>query len=576
MRSHIPPSMGHQRWGLMVGFFLFFVMAGLIIQINLFWPTNDWGRFTDHVTYIGRGICSLLTQHSWPNMENYFNSSASHSVRNKIFLAEVGILFSSSLLAFILTKTILWEPGGRKKIINVNGPTLYQNASLKTGLKLRYLKNCQRAGIAIHPDIRLSKKEAEGNLFVFGQQGSGKSVVIKTVLDQIVNNGEIAVIYDEKREYTELFYDPADTILIAPWDKRSAVWDISKDLRFEEDFELIAHILVSDRTEDTTWSNGARAILAGILAVSSANGPSNWGWQQVVENLSLDTLSLRSALDRHYDRASRFVENESKTTHGFISTLMTDVAWLYSLDKAWADTGKRLFSIRDWLNGKDPKIKKIIIQSHPELKYVGGPLCSAMIGLMTKIVTAKPDHEAAHTWLVLDELGNLPKNDSLKEWMSIGRSKGCRTLAGTQSISQLHKTYGEHDTDTLLNLFSTVIALRCGATGGVAEYAAKAFGEAIYERPTYSENQGQAASWQKETWQLVTPSDLVNLPQSTPQGVTGYITSSGWNAVYRLQWPYPKLNVIAKSHVAADWLLQRSSKPTSTPLTTRNGRLKGN
>ncbi|MGN5028983.1 type IV secretion system DNA-binding domain-containing protein [Aeromonas rivipollensis] len=576
MRSHIPPSMGHQRWGLMVGFFLFFVMAGLIIQINLFWPTNDWGRFTDHATYIGRGIYSLLTQHSWPNMESYFNSFASHSVRNKILLAEVGIFSSSSLLAFILTKTILWEPGGRKKIINVNGPTLYQNASLKTGLKFRYLKNCQRAGIAIHPDIRLSKKEAEGNLFVFGQQGSGKSVVIKTVLDQIVNNGEIAVIYDEKREYTELFYDPADTILIAPWDKRSAVWDISKDLRFEEDFELIAHILVSDRTEDITWSNGARAILAGILAVSSANGPSNWGWQQVVENLSLDTLSLRSALDRHYDRASRFVENESKTTHGFISTLMTDVAWLYSLDKAWADTGKRLFSIRDWLNGKDPKIKKIIIQSHPELKYVGGPLCSAMIGLMTKIVTAKPDHEAAHTWLVLDELGNLPKNDSLKEWMSIGRSKGCRTLAGTQSISQLHKTYGEHDTDTLLNLFSTVIALRCGATGGVAEYAAKAFGEAIYERPTYSENQGQAASWQKETWQLVTPSDLVNLPQSTPQGVTGYITSSGWNAVYRLQWPYPKLNVIAKSHVAADWLLQRSSKPTSTPLTTRNGRLKGN
>ncbi|WP_279452372.1 TraM recognition domain-containing protein [Aeromonas hydrophila] len=168
--------------------------------------------------------------------------------------------------------------------------------------------------------------------------------------------------------------------------------------------------------------------------------------------------------------------------------------------------------------------------------------------------------------------GICQKNDSLKEWMSIGRSKGCRTLAGTQSISQLHKTYGEHDADTLLNLFSTIIALRCGASGGVAEYAAKAFGEAIYERPSY----GEYVNWQKETWQLVTSTDLVNLPQSTPQGVTGYITSSGWNAVYKLQWTYPKLHVIAKSHVAADWLLQRSSKPTSTPPTTRNGRLKGN
>lgn len=576
MKTHIPPSIGYQQWGLMAGLFFILVVVGQVIQINLLWPTNDWGRFTDHATYFGKGLWLLLTQHSWTNIENYFNTFATRDVRNKMLLAAVGSLSISLLFSFILTKTILWEPGGRKEIIKVNGPTLYKNASLKTGLKLRRLKNSQRSGIAVHPDVTLSKKEAEGNLFVFGQQGSGKSVVIKTVLEQIVSNGGTAVIYDEKREYTELFYDPIDTILIAPWDKRSAVWDISKDLRFEEDFELIANILVSDRAEDTTWSNGARAILAGILAVSSANGPSNWGWQQVVENLSLDTLSLRSALDRHYDRASRFVENESKTTHGFISTLMTDIAWLYSLDKAWADTGKSLFSIRDWLDGKEPKIKKIIVQAHPELKYVGAPLCNAMIGLMTKIATAKPDHGTAHTWLVLDELGNLPKNDSLKEWMSIGRSKGCRTLAGTQSISQLHKTYGEHDTDTLLNLFSTIIAFRCGATGGVAEYAAKAFGEAIYERPTYSENQGKTASWQKETWRLVTPSDLVNLPQSTPQGVTGYITSSGWNAVYRLQWPYPKLNVIAKSHVAADWLLQRSSKPTSTPPTTRNGRLKGN
>lgn len=576
MKTHIPPSIGYQQWGLMAGLFFILVVVGQVIQINLLWPTNDWGRFTDHATYFGKGIWLLLTQHSWTNIDNYFNTFAIRDVRNKMLLAAVGSFSISLLFSFVLTRTILWEPGGRKKIIKVNGPTLYKNASLKTGLKLRRLKNSQRSGIAVHPDVILSKKEAEGNLFVFGQQGSGKSVVIKTVLEQIMSNGDVAVIYDEKREYTELFYDPIDTILIAPWDKRSAVWDISKDLRFEEDFELIANILVSDRAEDTTWSNGARAILAGILAVSSANGPSNWGWQQVVENLSLDTLSLRSALDRHYDRASRFVENESKTTHGFISTLMTDVAWLYSLGKAWADTGKSLFSIRDWLDGKEPKIKKIIVQAHPELKYVGAPLCNAMIGLMTKIATAKPDHGAAHIWLVLDELGNLPKNDSLKEWMSIGRSKGCRTLAGTQSISQLHKTYGEHDTDTLLNLFSTIIALRCGATGGVAEYAAKAFGEAIYERPTYSENQGQTASWQKETWRLVTPSDLVNLPQSTPQGVTGYITSSGWNAVYMLQWPYPKLNVIAKSHVAADWLLQRSSKPTSTPPTTRNGRLKGN
>lgn len=572
--KNIPPSIEYQQWGLMVVLFLFLVAVGQTIQINLLWPTSDLGDFSDHVARLGEGVWALVTLHSWAQLEHYVELLDIYGIRNEILLTTIVFFGVSSLFSFAITKAVLWIPGGRKSLIKVNGPSLYENASLQIGLKLRHLRKNQRSGVAVHPDIMLSRKEAEGNLFVFGQQGSGKSVVIKTILGQIVNKGDMVVIYDEKREFTELFYDPSDAILIAPWDERSAIWDISKDLRFTEDFELIAKILVAERAEDPMWSNGARAILAGILAVSSTNGCGNWGWQQVIENLSLDTLSLRSALDKHYERASRFVEDKSKTTHGFISTLMTDAAWLYSLEKAWTGTGKKLFSIRDWLGGKEPKIKKIIIQAHPELRYVGAPLCNAMMGLMTSIVTAKPDYEATSTWLVLDELGNLPKNDSLKEWMSIGRSKGCRTLAGTQSISQLHKAYGEHDTDTMLNLFSTIIALRCGATGGVAEYAAKAFGEAIYERPTYSENQGQAASWHKETWQLVTPSDLVNLPQSTPQGVTGYITSSGWNAVYKLQWPYPKLNVIAKSHVAADWLLQRSSKATQP--TTRNGRLKGN
>ncbi|GJA12735.1 MULTISPECIES: type IV secretion system DNA-binding domain-containing protein [Aeromonas] len=572
MKSNTPPSMGYQLWGMMV---LFSLLVGFVCQallVVLFWPTNNWGHFSLHAGQMGSGIWVLLSQHSWSELGSYFEILEKYGIRNKILLAMITSLSLSSLLAFIITRSILWVPGGRKSLIKVSGPTLY-NTNTSSGLALRRQPKSQRSGIAVHPNIMLSKKEVAGNLFVFGQQGSGKSVIIKQLLAQIVNRGDIVVIYDEKREFTELFYDPTDTILIAPWDERSAVWDISTDLRFDEEFELIAKALVSDRAEDPMWSNGARAILAGILAASSANGQGNWGWQQVVECLSLDALPLRELLDRHYERASRFVEDGSKTTQGYVSTLLAAVAWLFSLEKAWADTGKNEFSIRNWLDGKEPKIRKLIIQAHPEFRYVGAPLCNAMIGLMTSIALARPDNEVNNFWLVLDELGNLPKNPSLTEWMSTGRSKGCRTLAGTQSISQLHTIYGEHETDTLLNLFSTIIALRCGAAGQVAEYAAKSFGEAIYERPSFSaEGKGHTiTNWQKESSPLVTATDLVNLPLSTPQGVAGYITSSGWNAVYKLLWPYPKLNAIAKSHIPADWLCQRSQEKRPK---TRNGRLR--
>ena len=194
-----------------------------------------------------------------------------------------------------------------------------------------------------------------------------------------------------------------------------------------------------------------------------------------------------------------------------------------------------------------------------------------MLGFLTSLMLSKPDGNSNNTWLVLDELGNLPKNDSLKEWLSLGRSKGCRCIAGTQSISQLHDTYGEQDTDTLLNLFSTVTALRCGVSGDVAEYAAKCFGEAIYERPSNNKDKGSSVtSWQKETWQLVTSDDLKHLPQANKLGVAGYITSSGWNSVFKLQWPYPDLAIKSESHISASWLTARNTKPSKT----KNGRLR--
>jgi type IV secretory pathway TraG/TraD family ATPase VirD4 len=190
---------------------------------------------------------------------------------------------------------------------------------------------------------------------------------------------------------------------------------------------------------------------------------------------------------------------------------------------------------------------------------------------LTSLMLSKPDGHSKNTWLVLDELGNLPKNDSLKELLSLGRSKGCRLIAGTQSISQLHEKYGEQDTDTILNLFSTVIALRCGVSGGVAEYAAKCFGESIYERPSIDPSKSSSSNnWQKESWGLVTTDDLKHLPQASKNGVTGYITSSGWNSVFKLQWHYPSFNKKSKSHIAASWLTERNSNTSKA----KNGRLR--
>ncbi|MFA0320395.1 type IV secretion system DNA-binding domain-containing protein [Vibrio sp. 10N.222.55.A3] len=570
--SHTPPSMPKQKWGLLALVFALSFIGLIILQTLLIWPEQKWGGVNRHLEWVAKATWQLLSQDSSTLLAQYVFQLKSLGIYSEMKIT-ISIAFLLSFAASaLISYRIVFVPGGKNKLVKVNGPTLYKGKSVKKGLRDHHRKNNQKSSVAIHPDLLLTPKELEGNIFAFGQHGSGKSVILKQLLQQIINANQQIIIYDEKREYTELFYDPKDTLLIAPWDKRSAHWDIAKDLKRDEDFELIAQRLIPANTKDPMWSNGARAILAGVLAICNAENNDKWSWDDIAKTLSKDDFTLRILFEQHYIKAARYIEKNSKTTHGFMSTLLTDVSWLYSLAKYWQKSSKKSFSLRDWVNGNRPDIKKIIIQSHPEFKEVGAPLCNSILGFITSLMLAKPDnHNTLQTWLIIDELGNLPKNDSLKEWLSLGRSKGCRFVGGTQSISQLHDKYGEHDTNTLLNLFATVIALRCGAPGGEAEYAANCFGEAIYERPSSGSTKmgASAISWQREISQLVTASDLVHLPQSNDNGVTGYIASSGWNSVFQLQWPYPKLDKQAPSHIPSPWVLDTTQRPQKR----KNGRL---
>jgi type IV secretory pathway TraG/TraD family ATPase VirD4 len=198
----------------------------------------------------------------------------------------------------------------------------------------------------------------------------------------------------------------------------------------------------------------------------------------------------------------------------------------------------------------------LIVQADKRYANIGAPLCNALIALMTANILSQPNSSQRELWLFLDEMANLPKNDALFDWMSLGRSKGCRIVAGTQSISQLKKLYTDHGADTLLSMFTLFASMRLGAAAETASYTAKAFGERVTERPTSSAGpQGNPTlNWHRETLPLVTAADLVQLPQANNKGVEGYLMISGYNAVYRLRWPYPQLVAKAQEHCPAAWL----------------------
>ena len=176
----------------------------------------------------------------------------------------------------------------------------------------------------------------------------------------------------------------------------------------------------------------------------------------------------------------------------------------------------------------------------------------AVFSMMTSHVLSLPDSSTRQIWLVLDELAAIPKNNTLEQWLSRGRSKGGRTIAGVQSLSQLQSIYGEKNAETLMGLFATMVVLRIGAPGSAASVASSALGERRVLATSISTdaNGGKSSTQSEQNLPLVTPEEITHLEAPDAIGVHGFLSIAGTNAVYKLRWPYPWLPKIAVARVS--------------------------
>lgn len=537
---------------------------------------SPWGHFNNHWPALWEAIKYLVLEDSIKGWNHYWQKIVEYGWEGH-FVAHTTVPLIVSTLTAYSAGRLCYYPGGRDQLHHVSGPKIYWHSiaikHAKKQLKLERREHPQ-LGLKMHPNITLPRIRESGNVFVVGAQGTGKTLFITPLMQRVINRGERVFIYDEKREFTTLFYNSKTCTLIAPWDKRGKAWNISADASNATCAQLIAERLIPE-SDDPLWSNGARMILSGMIVILNRT-KQHWGWSELADTLSLDEAMLNNLLTQHYPRAARFITKNSKTTQSFFAQLLGSLGWVYTLANAWPCAYQNGFSITQWAQQPNTDKPVILVQADKRFKDIGAPIANALIALMTSNILAQTNTTKRELWLFLDELANLPRNDSLMEWMSLGRSKGCRLVAGAQSISQVQQIYTERGADSLLNMFTLFASMRVGAAGETATYTAKAFGERVVERPTSSAGpQGTAVTnWHHETQALVTPSDLVQLPQAGRRGAEGYLLIPGWQAVYRLRWPVPKLSARASEHCPATWLTQtpQPSPSTDKPATTASRR----
>jgi hypothetical protein len=114
--------------------------------------------------------------------------------------------------------------------------------------------------------LRVRAKDEWLHFSIMGDTGSGKSVLIAQILDQVRERDEPAIIYDPAMEFIPHYYRDGQDLILNPLDARSPFWSPSDELINPHDALAIAESLFPDQErEQRFFTEGPRKIFAELL-----------------------------------------------------------------------------------------------------------------------------------------------------------------------------------------------------------------------------------------------------------------------------------------------------------------------
>jgi type IV secretory pathway TraG/TraD family ATPase VirD4 len=116
------------------------------------------------------------------------------------------------------------------------------------------------------------------------------------------------------------------------------------------------------------------------------------------------------------------------------------------------------FSITEWLN--DPRPGTIFITNYADVKDTLRPILSLFVDLLgRKLLSMKDDHHR-RVFFILDEFGTLQRLSTIKDLLTLSRSKGGAAFIGIQDKGQIDKIYSPEFSQSILNACGNSIIFR--------------------------------------------------------------------------------------------------------------------
>ena len=426
----------------------------------------------------------------------------------------------------------------------------------------------EREDILVHPAVRLATDRSSKHCIVFGKVGGGKTTILIKLIAEILEGRHKALIFDIKGDYTAKFWRKNGPVaILAPWDKRSLIWDIARDCRSRQDAARFAIYLIKE-SKDPMWSAAARQLCVGFLVHLQMTRGESWGWKDLADLLSTPEKELLAMMSEANPEAIRAVEQTGTTTTGILINLSAFLSSIYDLAEAWPQRiSGRMFSVQQWIFDEDAPHRAVLLGGNKEFGSLMSAFAGALVAQAAACVCSPrlSDSRSRRLYFMLDEFPQLGKVD-IEPLVAVGRSKGARVWLGLQDFGQLKKLYGADEAQAITAMVGTLICAGA-APGETAKFISEMAGSREVERSSLSTSiQGGTSaastshSWQRETIPVLSESQASGLgPVPRKSEIRALLLNFGDDALI-LRWPFDTRPTITEPVVLADWTLPTMAK----------------
>jgi len=528
---------------------VFFICFGIfLISVPLFWcfftktPLREFYWIEQHFTakfcHENKGWCNKKLDYSMANGKRFkLNPSEILSipaVRNApdraLYNLRKSALFGGGLFAFamvLIVGYLIRRGSSHNKKALVKGARLLDAKDYKKELRKANLASDLTIG-----GVPMVKDAETQHILIHGSPGTGKTVCMNQILEQVRAKGQKAIVYDIKGAFVPAYYRPGKDIILNPLDERSPSWNLWKECKAISDYSAMAAAIVpsSSSSLDTFWTDAARIVLSNF-AHKFANEPSIKVDKFLSRLFSSSVSTIESMLENTMSQHMINAASE-RLAYSVLSTLASKCsAMLYIKDEGRNNS----FSIHDWVRAEDDSW--LFVNSSVKHSEVVKSIISLWLDMAIQSLLSLNESRTRRLWFLFDEFARLQRLPSLETLLSMGRGYGACFVGAVQDINQLRDLYGDRGADSLVGSCGTKLFFASNSAR-TSEWASNELSkvETLEIIPTYTMGahqmrDGQSLGQQKKNELLVLPCEILKQPK-----LKAYMTTMGVENITQLKF----------------------------------------